>query len=107
MAGDFASTSPLDCARRMAARGIRKQTHASLRDSAIEEAYEVAEAIDENDPDHLAEELGDLVLHVAMQAQIAEEAGHIFDRRRLRPRQSQARPPPPSRFRRPGGRYCR
>jgi tetrapyrrole methylase family protein/MazG family protein len=53
----------------------RKQTHSSLRDSGIEEAYEVAEAIDENDPDHLAEELGDLVLLVAMQAQIAEELG--------------------------------
>lgn len=53
----------------------RKQTYASLRNSAIEEAYEVAAAIDENDPDHLAEELGDLLLHVAMQAQIAEELG--------------------------------
>lgn len=53
----------------------RKQTYASLRNSAIEEAYEVAAAIDDQDPDHLAEELGDLMLHVAMQAQIGEEAG--------------------------------
>jgi tetrapyrrole methylase family protein/MazG family protein len=53
----------------------RKQTHQSLRGSAIEEAYEVAAAIDEGDPHHLAEELGDLLLHVAMQAQIGEESG--------------------------------
>jgi tetrapyrrole methylase family protein/MazG family protein len=53
----------------------RAQSHASLRDTAIDEAYEVASAIDEGDSDHLAEELGDLVLHVAMQAQIADEAG--------------------------------
>src|SRR5215213_5546878 len=53
----------------------RKQSHASLRDTAIDEAYEVASAIDDDDPDHVAEELGDLLLHVAMQAQIAEEAG--------------------------------
>jgi tetrapyrrole methylase family protein/MazG family protein len=53
----------------------RKQTYSSLRSSAIEEAYEVAAAIDDNDPDHLAEELGDLLLHVAMQAQIGEELG--------------------------------
>jgi len=53
----------------------RKQTHASLHDSAIEEAYEVADAIDAGEPDHLAEELGDLALQVAMHAQIAEEEG--------------------------------
>ncbi len=53
----------------------RKQTYESLRSTAIEEAYEVAEAIDSGDLDNLAEELGDLLLHVAMQAQIAEEAG--------------------------------
>jgi tetrapyrrole methylase family protein / MazG family protein len=53
----------------------RKQSHASLRDTAIDEAYEVASAIDDGDPDHVAEELGDLLLHVAMQAQIADEAG--------------------------------
>lgn len=53
----------------------REQTHASLRQALIEEAYEVASAIDDGDPLHLADELGDLLLHVAMQAQIAEEAG--------------------------------
>jgi tetrapyrrole methylase family protein/MazG family protein len=53
----------------------RKQTHASLRDKVIEEAHEVADAIDAGDPASLAEELGDLLLLVALNAQIAEEAG--------------------------------
>ncbi|KRW91898.1 hypothetical protein SD51_06485 [Alicyclobacillus tengchongensis] len=53
----------------------RKQTHESLRKYVIEEAYEVAAAIDEGDPDHLAEELGDLLLQVLLHAQIASEVG--------------------------------
>jgi tetrapyrrole methylase family protein/MazG family protein len=53
----------------------RKQTHQSLRDAIIEEAYETVDAIDGGDWPHLAEELGDLLLIVAMHAQIAEEAG--------------------------------
>lgn len=53
----------------------REQTHASIRSAVIEEAYEVAEAIDEGDTQHLAEELGDLALQVALHAQIALEAG--------------------------------
>ncbi|WP_245630132.1 nucleoside triphosphate pyrophosphohydrolase [Alicyclobacillus acidiphilus] len=53
----------------------RKQTHESLRRYVIEEAYEVAEAIDEGDPAHLAEELGDLVLQVLLHAQIGSEFG--------------------------------
>lgn len=53
----------------------RKQTHASLISAALEEAYEVVDAIEEGDPDHLAEELGDLLLQVALHAQIAEEEG--------------------------------
>jgi tetrapyrrole methylase family protein/MazG family protein len=55
----------------------RKQSHASLRASVIEEAYEVATAIDEGDAEHLAEELGDLLLLVAMHAQIADEEGRF------------------------------
>lgn len=51
----------------------REQTHASLRDSVLEEAYEVVEAIDSGDGAGLVEELGDLLLLVAMHAQIAEE----------------------------------
>lgn len=55
----------------------RKQTHASLRKYVVEEAYEVAEAIDEGDADHLAEELGDLLLQILLHARIAEEAGEF------------------------------
>lgn len=42
----------------------RVQTHASLRRSLLEEAYEAAEAIDREDPALLKEELGDLLLQV-------------------------------------------
>lgn len=55
----------------------RKQTHASLRTSILEEAYEVVDAIDQKDPASLLEELGDLMLLVCMQAQIAEELGEF------------------------------
>jgi uncharacterized protein YabN with tetrapyrrole methylase and pyrophosphatase domain len=53
----------------------REQDHASLRGAVLEEAYEVADAIDSGDGDDLAEELGDLLLLVTMHAQIAEEDG--------------------------------
>ncbi|HEY8552596.1 MAG TPA: nucleoside triphosphate pyrophosphohydrolase [Thermaerobacter sp.] len=53
----------------------RAQTHRSLRRFALEEAYELVEAIDAGDPRHLADELGDLLLQVLLHAQIAAEAG--------------------------------
>lgn len=53
----------------------REQTHHSIRKNVIEEAYEVAEAIDLNDPDALSEELGDLLLQVALHTQMAKEEG--------------------------------
>lgn len=53
----------------------REQTHESLRPYVIEEAYEVAEAIDSGDPQALCEELGDLLLQVVFHAQIARESG--------------------------------
>ncbi len=53
----------------------REQTHASLTPYVIEEAHEVVEAIGEDDPRRLAEELGDLLLQVLLHARIAEEAG--------------------------------
>jgi MazG family protein len=53
----------------------REQTHASLSPYVIEEAHEVAEAIDGRDPEKLREELGDLLLQVMLHACIAEEAG--------------------------------
>lgn len=53
----------------------REQNHRTLRNSVLEEAYEVVDAIDQGDADALHEELGDLLLLVSMHAQIAEEAG--------------------------------
>ncbi len=55
----------------------RKQTHRSLRESLIEETYEVIETLDENDIDELKNELGDLLLHVVLHATIAEQAGEF------------------------------
>ena len=51
----------------------RQQTHESLRSPLIEETYEVIEAIADRNPDHLRSELGDLLLHIALQAEIATE----------------------------------
>jgi len=56
----------------------RQQDHHSLKHFLLEEAHEVLEAIDEEDPGHLREELGDLLMLVLFQARIAEEAG-AFD----------------------------
>ncbi len=53
----------------------RQQTHKSLRQHLIEEAYEVLETIDEERYDELPGELGDLLLQVVFHAQMAEEAG--------------------------------
>lgn len=53
----------------------REQTHQSLRHNLLEEAYEVLDALDADDPDGLAEELGDLLLQIALHAQIAAEGG--------------------------------
>ena len=53
----------------------REQTHESIRRNMLEEAYEVVEAIDEKDPEHLKEELGDVLLQVVFHAQMAREEG--------------------------------
>jgi len=55
----------------------RKQTPQTLRTSFLEESYEVLEAIDHDRPDDLRDELGDLLLHIVLQAQIAKEAGRF------------------------------
>ena len=55
----------------------RKQTYASLRESFLQECYEVLESLDEGDARKLHEELGDLLLHIVLQAQIAEESGEF------------------------------
>jgi MazG family protein len=55
----------------------REQTHESLRPYLLEEAYEVLEAIDSGSDEKLREELGDLLLQVAMHAEIAAEDGRF------------------------------
>jgi tetrapyrrole methylase family protein/MazG family protein len=55
----------------------REQTRASLKPYLIEEAYEVLQAIDERDLDHLTEELGDLLFQVVFHCQVASEAGEF------------------------------
>lgn len=55
-----------------------EQTHQSIRRNFLEEAYEVAEAIDEGSPEHLKEELGDVLLQVVFHACIEQE-GNRFD----------------------------
>lgn len=56
----------------------KKQTHQSLKSYAIEEAYEVADAIDDGDLEELKGELGDLLLQSIFHSQIGTEAG-TFD----------------------------
>lgn len=53
----------------------RRQTHESLIPCLEEEAGEVIDAIRENDPENLCEELGDLLFQVMSHSQIAEEKG--------------------------------
>lgn len=53
----------------------REQTHTSIRQDLLEEAYETAEAIDCNSDEMLCEELGDLLLQVMFHSRIAEEEG--------------------------------
>jgi tetrapyrrole methylase family protein/MazG family protein len=55
----------------------RKQTHRSLREYILEECYEVLAALDEEDNHKLCGELGDLMLQIILQAQIAREAGEF------------------------------
>ena len=55
----------------------REQTHQSIRRNMLEEAYEVAEAIDEENFDHMKEELGDVLLQVVFHSCMAEEAGRF------------------------------
>ncbi|HET7586515.1 MAG TPA: nucleoside triphosphate pyrophosphohydrolase [Gammaproteobacteria bacterium] len=53
----------------------REQTFRSIAPYTVEEAYEVAEAAEQNDPAALKDELGDLLLQVVFHARMAEEAG--------------------------------
>ncbi len=58
----------------------KEQTHKSIRNDALEEVYEVVDAIDNNDAAALCEELGDMLLQVVFHSRIAEEEGSFtFD----------------------------
>ena len=53
----------------------REQTHESIRNSMIEEAYELVEEIDGGNPEKIADESGDVLLQVVLHAQIAKDNG--------------------------------
>ncbi len=55
----------------------RRQTHRSLRQGFQEEVHEVLDALDRGDVESLKEELGDVLLHILLQVQIAIEAGEF------------------------------
>lgn len=54
-----------------------EQTHQSIRRNFLEETYEVCEAIDEDDPVHMCEELGDVLTQVVFHADIESDAGRF------------------------------
>ena len=56
----------------------REQTHKSLRPFLIEEAYEVLESLDADDPNALYQEMGDLLLQILLHTQIAIDAGEFY-----------------------------
>lgn len=56
----------------------REQDHRSIRKNLLEEAYEVAQAIDDGDNEELREELGDLLLQIVLHSRMEEEEG-TFD----------------------------
>ena len=55
----------------------RVQTHQSIRRNMLEEAYEVCEAIDNLDYEHMKEELGDVLLQVVFHSSMANSAGQF------------------------------
>lgn len=55
----------------------REQTHKSLRENFIQEAYEAIDAIENEDVEELKEELGDVLLQVVLHSQIASETGQF------------------------------
>lgn len=58
----------------------QQQTFGTIAPYTVEEAYEVADAVERNDLDDLKEELGDLLLQVVFHARMAEEQGaFVFD----------------------------
>ena len=78
----------------------REQSFETLRKYVLEEACEVIDAIDAGDRPALREELGDLLLQVVFQAELARARGQLRHRRRGRRHRRQAGAPPSPRLRR-------
>ena len=57
----------------------KEQTHQSISKNMIEEAYEAVEAIAEGSPEHLEEELGDVLEQVVLHSQIEADSGAVGD----------------------------
>ena len=57
--------------------GIKNKTHESLKKYVIEEAYELCQAIDNDDIDEMIEELGDILLQIIFHCQIGKEEGYF------------------------------
>ncbi|UQT49915.1 nucleoside triphosphate pyrophosphohydrolase [Flavonifractor plautii] len=74
-----------------------EQTHQSIRRNFLEEAYEAVEAIDEGSPEHLKEELGDVLLQVVFHALMEQEA-YRFDLDAVADGICKAHLPPPPRL---------
>jgi tetrapyrrole methylase family protein/MazG family protein len=55
----------------------KEQTHQSLRENLLSESYEVLDALDSSEPEKLCEELGDLLLQIVLQSQIAADSGEF------------------------------
>ncbi|QFF97397.1 nucleoside triphosphate pyrophosphohydrolase [Psychrobacillus glaciei] len=55
----------------------KEQTHSTLKKFAVEEVYELLQAIEEEDDHHIVEELGDVLLQVFLHAQIGEDNGYF------------------------------
>jgi tetrapyrrole methylase family protein/MazG family protein len=55
----------------------KEQTHQTLRENLLSESYEVLEALDSGAPEKLSEELGDLLLQIVLQSQIADDSGEF------------------------------
>ena len=82
---DFVHTLPYDWPQLLSLMALlrseqgcpwdREQTHKSIRQNLLEEAYEACEAIDNDDKTLLCEELGDVLLQVVFHARMSEEAG--------------------------------
>src|SRR5690625_459456 len=56
----------------------REQTHETLREYAIEEVYELIDAIDQQDDEGIVEELGDVLLQVMLHSQVGEDDGYFM-----------------------------